>query len=133
MEEKWIKVYELDNYQINTTIWLEELLKADNIPYKNEIEEYWIGTKIPKYTKRLKVFIPQKYENIVKKYIEEYENSKLEESKNIEELKNIDDNENDIEVERYNKIRKNFFRGYMFFLILIFAIIICTIIVNHVK
>ncbi len=131
MEEKWIKIYEFDNYQINTTIWLEEILKADNIPYKNEIEEYWIGIKIPKYTKRLKVFIPQKYENIVKKYIEEYENSKLEESKNnIEELKNIDDNENDIEIEKYNKIRKSFFRGYVLFLILIFVIVICAIIVK---
>lgn len=36
MENDWIKIYEMDNYKINTSIWLEDLLKNDNIPYKNE-------------------------------------------------------------------------------------------------
>ena len=130
MENDWIKIYEVDNYKINTSIWLEDLLKNDNIPYKNEIEEYWIGVRIPKYRQRLKVFIPRKYENIVKEYIKEYENPKSSEDENIEELKKVNDTENNIEIEKYNKIRKRFFRYWMYFFIMVVGLFIVASIIN---
>ena len=27
MEIKWVKIYEVDNYKINTSVWLEEILQ----------------------------------------------------------------------------------------------------------
>ena len=130
LENDWVKIYEVDNYKINTSIWLEDLLKNDNIPYKNEIQEYWIGTRIPEYRQRLKVFIPRKYENIVKEYIKEYENPKLSEDENVGELKNVNDTENDKEIEKYNKIRKRFFRYWMYFLIMVVVLFIVASIIN---
>lgn len=130
MENDWIKIYEVDNYKINTSIWLEDLLKNDNIPYKNEIEEYWIGVRIPKYRQRLKVFIPRKYENIVKEYIKEYEDPKSLENENIEELKKVNDTENNIEIEKYNKIRKRFFRYWLYFFIMVVGLFIVASIIN---
>lgn len=130
MENDWIKIYEVDNYKINTSIWLEDLLKNDNIPYKNEIEEYWIGVRIPKYRQRLKVFIPRKYENIVKEYIKEYEDPKSLENENVEELKKVNDTENNIEIEKYNKIRKRFFRYWLYFFIMVVGLFIVASIIN---
>ena len=130
MENDWIKIYEVDNYKINTSIWLEDLLKNDNIPYKNEIEEYWIGVRIPKYKQRLKVFIPRKYENIVKEYIKEYEDPKSLENENVEELKKVNDTENNIEIEKYNKIRKRFFRYWLYFFIMVVGLFIVASIIN---
>ena len=130
MENDWIKIYEVDNYKMNTSIWLEDLLKNYNIPYKNEIEEYWIGIRIPKYRQRLNVFIPQKYENTVKEYIKEYENPKSLEDENVEELKKVNDTENDIEIEKYNKIRKRFFRYWMYFFIMVVILFIVASIIN---
>ena len=130
MENDWIKIYEVDNYKINTSIWLEDLLKNDNIPYKNEIEEYWIGVRIPKYRQRLKVFIPRKYENIVKEYIKEYEDPKSLENENVGELKKVNDTENNIEIEKYNKIRKRFFRYWLYFFIMVVGLFIVASIIN---
>ena len=73
MEENWINIYEIDNFKIDTNIWLEDLLRKNNIPYKKEIEEYWDGLITPEYKLKLKVFIPLEYEETVKKYVEEYE------------------------------------------------------------
>ena len=39
MEENWINIYEIDNFKIDTNIWLEDLLRKNNIQYKKEIEE----------------------------------------------------------------------------------------------
>ena len=129
MDNDWIKIYEVKDYKINTSIWLEDFLKNDNIPYKNEIEEYWLGIRIPKYKQRLKVFIPKKYEKIVKEYIKEYENPKSLDVKNVEELKNVNETENDAEIEKFNKIRKRFFRYWMYFLIMVIVLsIVATII-----
>lgn len=33
MKDDWIKIYEVDNYKINTSVWLENLLKNNNIPF----------------------------------------------------------------------------------------------------
>lgn len=33
MEDDWIKIYEVDNYKIITSVWLENLLKNNNIPF----------------------------------------------------------------------------------------------------
>ena len=130
MKENWVKIYEVNDYKINTSIWLEELLKRDNIPYKNEIEEYWVGIRIPKYRQKLKVFIPQKYKNIVQKYIKKYENPKLVDSQNVEELKNVNDDENNVEIKKYNKIKNRFFKYYICFLIIVVILIIIAIIIN---
>ena len=59
--ENWVKIYEINEYEIGTTIWLEQLLKDTNIPYKSEIEEYWIGTRFAKYKRRLKIFVLQEH------------------------------------------------------------------------
>jgi len=41
MEENWIKIYEIEDYQKKKeAIWLEQMLIDCNIPYKDEIEEY---------------------------------------------------------------------------------------------
>ena len=130
MEEKWIKVYEIDNYQPNTSVWLEEILKKDNIPYKTEIEEYWEGIRIPKYMQRLKIFIPKEYENNVKKYIEECENPNSLDIQNIEELKDVNDDENDKEIKKYNNIRKSFFRFYIYFMAIVMILVIIAAILR---
>lgn len=130
MEEKWIKVYVVDNYKINTSVWLEEILKKDNIPYKTEIEEYWEGIRIPKYMQRLKIFIPVEYEETIKKYIEECENPSSLDIQNIEELKDVNDDENDKEIKKYNNIRKSFFRFYIYFLAIVVILIIVAAIIN---
>ena len=124
MENDWITIYEVDDYKINTPIWLEDFLKNDNIPYKNEIEEYWIGIRIPKYKQRLKIFIPKKYENLVKEYIKEYENPKS------SDVKNVNDTENDAEIEKFNKIRKIFFKCWMYFIIMVVGLFIVASIIN---
>jgi len=132
MEENWIKIYEVEDYQkTNAPIWLEQILIDYNIPYNNEIEEYWIGLKIPKYKKRLNIFVPKKYEMIVKKYIEDFQNSKSIIKEDIEELKNINDEEINTEVKRYNKIGKIGFVLWMGFLAIIMIVgTISTIITN---
>lgn len=33
MKDDWIKIYEVDNYKINTSVWLENLLKNNDIPF----------------------------------------------------------------------------------------------------
>ena len=129
MEAKWIKIYEVDNYKINTSIWLEEILKKDNIPYKTEIEECWEGIRIPKYMQRLKIFIPEEYEETIKKYIEECENPSSLDIKNIEELKDVND-ENDKEIKRYNNIRKKFFRYYIYFMAVVAILFIIAAILR---
>lgn len=130
MEEKWIKIYEVDNYKINTSVWLEEILQKDNIPYKTEIEEYWDGIRIPKYMERLKIFIPEEYQEKVKKYIEEFENLNALDIKDIEELRNVSDNENNEEVKKYNKIRKRFFRYYIYFIAIVVILFIIAAILR---
>ena len=132
MEENWIKIYEIEDYKkTNEPIWLEQILIDNNIPYNNEIEEYWIGIRIPKYKKRLKIFVPKKYEKTVKKYIEDFQEPKSIIKDNIEELKDINDEQNDTEIKKYNKIRKIGFMLWMgfLFIVIIFGII-DTIITN---
>lgn len=134
MEERWIKIYEVEDYQeINKPIWLEQILIDENIPYNNEIEEYWIGLKISKYKKRLKIFVPKKYEKIVKKYIEDFQNPKSIIKDNIEELKDINSEQNDIDIDvkKYNNIRKIGLILCMGFLFLVIILgIVGTIITN---
>lgn len=132
MEENWIKIYEIEDYKkTNEPIWLEQIIIDNNIPYNNEIEEYWIGIRIPKYKKRLKIFVPKKYEKTVKKYIEDFQEQKSIIKDNIEELKDINDEQNDTEIKKYNKIRKIGFMLWMgfLFIVIIFGII-GTIITN---
>ena len=130
MEEKWIKIYEVDNYKINTSVWLEEILQKDNIPYKTKIEEYCVGIRIPKYMERLKIFIPEEYQEKVNKYIEEFENPNALDIKYIEELRNVSDNENNEEVKKYNKIRKRFFRYYIYFIAIVVILFIIAAILR---
>lgn len=130
MEEKWIKVYEVDNYKTNTSVWLEEILKEDNIPYKTEIEEYWVGIRIPKYMQRLKIFIPEEYEENIKKYIEECENPNSLDIQNIEELKDVNEDENDKEIKKYNNIRKRFFRYFIYFIAIVMILFIMAAILR---
>ena len=134
MEERWIKIYEVEDYQeINKPIWLEQILIDENIPYNNEIEEYWIGLKISKYKKRLKIFVPKKYEKIVKIYIEDFQNPKSIIKDNIEELKDINSEQNDIDIDvkKYNNIRKIGLILCMGFLFLVIILgIVGTIITN---
>ena len=107
MEENWIQIYESDEYEkTNEPIWLEQILIDNNIPYNSKIKEYWIGIRLPKYKKRLKIFVQKKHESTVKKYIEDFEDSKSIIKENVEELKNINGNENDIEIKRHNRIKK---------------------------
>lgn len=126
MKENWIKIYEVEDYKkTSKPIWLEQILIDDNIPYSNEIEEYWKGLRIPKYKKRLKIFVPKKYEKTVEKYIEDFQDSKSIIKDNIEELKDINGEQNDIEVKKYNKIIKI---GFMLCMIFLFIVIIVGII-----
>lgn len=128
MEEKWIKIYEIDNYKINTSVWIEEFLKKDNIPYKTEIEEYWEGIRIPKYMQRLKIFIPEEYEETIKQYMKEYKSSL--DIQNIEELKNANYDENEKEIKKYNNIRKSFFRYYIYFIAIVLILVIVAAILR---
>ena len=130
MEIKWVKIYEVDNYKISTSVWLEEILKKDNIPYRTEIEEYWEGIRIPKYMQRLKIFIPEEYEETIKKYIEECENPNSLDNQNIEELKDVNDDENDKEIKKYNNIRKRFFRYYIYFMVIVLILFIIAAILR---
>lgn len=132
MEENWIKIYEIEDYkETDNPIWLEQILIDDNIPYNSEIEEYWVGIKIPKYKKRLKIFVPKEYEKTVEKYIEDFKDSKSIIKDNIEELKDINDEQNDIEIKKYNKIRKIGFMLLMFFLFTVIILgIIATVMTN---
>lgn len=130
MEIKWVKIYEVDNYKISTSVWLEEILKKDNIPYRTEIEEYWEGIRIPKYMQRLKIFIPEEYEETIKKYIEECENPNSLDNQNIEELKDVNDDENYKEIKRYNNIRKRFFRYYIYFMVIVLILFIIAAILR---
>lgn len=126
MEENWIKVYKAHDYvETNEPIQLEQLLIDNKIPYNNEIEEYWVGLKVSKYKKRLNIFVPQKYEKTVKKYIEEFQNPKSIKKDNIEELKDINDEQDYIEIKKFNRIRKIGFILWMGILltVIIFGII----------
>ena len=120
MEEEWIEIYELQEYQeTGERILIEQILIDENIPYNKEIEEYWEGIRLPKYKKRLKIYIPKKYKKIVEKYIEESEDSKFIIKDNIEELKDVDDEQNDEEVRKYNKIGKIGFGLWMGFIFIV--------------
>lgn len=132
MEENWIKIYEINDYkETDEPTWLEQILIDYNITYNSEIEEYWIGIRLPKYKKRLKIFIQKKYEKIVKKYIEDFENLNSIQEEEIKELKDIRDDENEIEVKRNNKIKKMGFILWITFLLIAFILgIIGTIITN---
>ena len=127
--EKWVNVYEEGNYESNQHIWLEDLLKEDNIPYRTAIEEYWVGIKIPKYKQKLKIFIPENYKNKVNEYITEFQKPQSIDSEDIEELENINDTENDIEIQKNNKVRK-IFLGFCIsiFLMVVIVVVIASII-----
>lgn len=132
MEENWIKIYEVEDYKKeNNPLWLEQMLTDYNVPYNSKVEEYWKGPKISKYKKRLKIFVPKKYEETVKKYIEEFQNPKAIIKENIEELKDVNDDEIDTEVKKYDKIRKAGVMLLLGFLSIVIIIgIICTIMTN---
>ena len=131
MEEKWIEIYELQEYQeTGERILIEQILIDENIPYNKEIEEYWEGIRLPKYKKRLKIYIPKKYKKIVEKYIEESEDSKFIIKDNIEELKNVDDEQNDEEVRKYNKIGKIGFGLWMGFIFIVVILAFIGSIIN---
>ena len=132
MEENWIKIYEFDDYkETNEPTWLEQILIDNNITYNTEIEDYWIGIRLPKYKKRLKIFVQKGYEKTVKKYIEEFQNTKSIKKEDIEELKDTNDDENDIEVKKYKKTRKIGFILWMVFLLIVIIFgIIGTIMTN---
>lgn len=131
MEEKWIEIYELQEYQeTGERILIEQILIDENIPYNKEIEEYWEGIRLPKYKKRLKIYIPKKYKKIVEKYIEESEDSKFIIKDNIEELKDVDDEQNDEEVRKYNKIGKIGFGLWMGFIFIVVILAFIGSIIN---
>lgn len=132
MEENWIEIYEVQDYQkVNEPIWLEQILIDYNIPYNSKIEEYWIGVRVPKHKKRLKIFVQTEYEKTVKKYIEDFQNPKAIIKDNIEELKDINYDKTDTEVKRYNKIRKIGFMLWIGFLLIVIIFgIIGTIMTN---
>ena len=104
--------------------------RKDNIPYRTEIEEYWEGIRIPKYMQRLKIFIPEEYEETIKKYVEECENPNSLDNQNIEELKDVNDDENDKEIKRYNNIRKSFFRYFIYFITIVVILFIIAAILR---
>ncbi len=131
MEEEWIEIYELQEYQeTGERILIEQILIDENIPYNKEIEEYWEGIRLPKYKKRLKIYIPKKYKKIVEKYIEESEDSKFIIKDNIEELKDVDDEQNDEEVRKYNKIGKIGFGLWMGFIFIVVILAFIGSIIN---
>lgn len=120
MEENLVKIYEIEDYKkTNEPIWLEQILIDNNIPYNNEIEEYWVGIRFPKYKKKLKIFVQKKYEKTVQNIIADFQNPKSIIKENIEELKDINDNENNIEIKRYSKIRKIGYILYIGFLVIV--------------
>ena len=132
MEENWIKIYEIENYkETNEPTWLYQILLDDNIIYDSEIEGYWVGIRLPKYKKRLKIYVQKKHEKKVKKYIEDFQNPKSIKRGDIEELKDISSDENDIEIKKYNKITKTIYIlwGAFLLIVAIFGIII-TIMTN---
>ena len=131
MEEEWIEIYEIQEYQeTGERILIEQILIDENIPYNKEIEEYWEGIRLPKYKKRLKIYIPKKYKKIVEKYIEESEDSKFIIKDNIEELKDVDDEQNDEEVRKYNKIGKIGFGLWMGFIFIVVILAFIGSIIN---
>lgn len=131
MEEEWIEIYELQEYQeTGERILIEQILIDENIPYNKEIEEYWEGIRLPKYKKRLKIYIPKKYKKIVEKYIEESEDSKFIIKDNIEELKDVDDEQNDEEVRKYKKIGKIGFGLWMGFIFIVVILAFIGSIIN---
>ena len=95
MKKEWIKIYEsyeLKGSKLNTQIWLNEILRDNNIPYKNEIVNYWEGNpRMPKYTEKLFVYIPSEFKKQVENYIEEYASSNNTTDRVTEKFDNSDD------------------------------------------
>ena len=98
--ENWVKIFE--SHELSKHIWLHEILDEDNIPYVNKIVEYWDGIptryRFPRYRIRIDIYVPSKYEDVAKKYVEEYNNTI---PAIPEELKEIDD------AEYIDKLRTN--------------------------
>ena len=94
MEDNFVKIYEINDYQDDNSTWIEEVLTANNIEFKREIEEYWGGsTKLPQYMKKLIIYVAAENEAKVNELIQEYQNAQIPQNEIPEELKDCKEDE----------------------------------------
>ena len=94
--ENWVIVCEFDKKTRDIMEWLFKLLKEENIPYKEEMKEEWIGVgKYAKYKATMFVCVPKEHKEKVESYIKEYNNPNNIVYEEAEELRNasIDEDE----------------------------------------
>ena len=116
--ENWINVCEYDKKSKEMMEWLFKLLEEEQIPYKEELQEEWIGVgKYAKYKATIIVFVPKEYKEKVESYISEYNNPNNIVYEEAEELRNasIDEDEEYKLTRISNKVIWGVFIGMMLF------------------
>jgi hypothetical protein len=66
-----VKVFEEEGTE---RVWLQDVLDDNRIPYEIAYGEYWTGTKLPKYHKKICILVQESYKNIVNSFLDEYNN-----------------------------------------------------------
>ena len=131
MSDKWIKIYEYYTKKDYSEIWLHDMLKDRNIPFKNNIETEWEGYRIARRNEKIAVYVPVEYKKQAEKCIKEYENSNNMKVNEIEELKTKDDTEE--EAREYANKQKTMLKIYMVIVcLMVMSIIIAYIYKNMV-
>lgn len=131
MEDNWVKVYEYYTKKDYSEIWLHDMLKEKNIPFKNDIETEWKGHRIAKYNEKVVVYVPIEYKRQAEKCIKQYENPNNMKVDEIEELKTKDDTEE--EAKKYANKQKNMLKVYMGIVVAMVAAMIIAYIYTNMK
>lgn len=131
MSDNWVKIYEYYTKKDYSEIWLHDMLKEKNIPFKNDIETEWEGRRIAKYSEKVVVYVPIEYKRQAEKCIIEYENPNNMKVNGIEELKTKDDTEE--EAKQYANKQKTMWKIYMGIVILMVAAMIIAYIYTNMK
>lgn len=84
-----------------------DFLKEENIEYKEELEEEWIGIRQPKYVANVEFYVKENDVVKVNKIIEDLENATIQ-TKDYNELKESTEERNNwnTELEKYEKRKK---------------------------
>ncbi len=124
--EEWSEVYKYNKKMDNTVEWLLNLLEEEKIPYRQKVEEVWIGhpTKYRKYEQNIILLVPKEYKVKVESYIRDYSNPNNIIYEDAQELQNAFDYDDE---ERIEKQKRNFIKKIIEWIpiILVLIIIIC--------
>ena len=135
MNDKWIKIYESYEYkdsELNTKVWLNNVLEDNKIPYKNEIEDYWAGTpKMPKYLEKLIFYVPLEFKEQVENYIREYTNSENTITDEPELINSEDATEQEIKITNKHQRTAKLILAIIPVVIML-SLIICGIYLGHI-